>query len=286
MKKLILFLPLITSIVMIGWVEFKHYQEKQLINLVQSQEKKQESLVLPGKIKAKTKVDLKFPTSGKLVWVGVKVGDRVKKGQAIAALDQRELKKRLQKALNRYLSERWNFEQTQDDYQDLKDRHLLTETIKRILDQAQFKLNNAVLEVEINQLALEYATLISPIEGIVVRIDQPVAGVNITPAKAVFTIVDPKSLYFEAEADEEEVVQLQEGFRGKIVLDAYPDQEIDSQIELIEFTPLSEKGTPTYAVHCLLPDKTGLNLRLGMNGEITIQKRRSISPPTRNELAL
>lgn len=259
----------LTAVLISG--QFQNRDQTPLVKSAQSEEKESEPLVLPGKIKAEKKVDLKFQTSGKLVWVGVKIGDRVKKGQAIAALDKRELEKQLKKELNDYLNERWDFEQTQDDYQEIKDRHLLTDAIKKILEKAQFDLNNAVLDVEIAQLALEYATITSPIDGIVTKIDQPVAGVNITPATAVFTIADPNSLYFEAEADEEEVVQIKEGMRGKIVLDAYPDQEIDSQITLIEFAPISEKGTPTYAVHCRLPKDLNLDLRLEMNGEIELQ---------------
>ncbi|HPA35669.1 MAG TPA: biotin/lipoyl-binding protein, partial [Chitinophagales bacterium] len=64
----------------------------------------------------------------------VKEGDLVKKGQAIASLDQRELKKRLEKELNDYMTVRWDFEQTHEDYKDYKDRYLLTDEMKRILE--------------------------------------------------------------------------------------------------------------------------------------------------------
>jgi len=270
-KEIIIVLSFVFLAGILGWIQFWPQEQKPLIKSAQSEEEETEPLVLPGKITAEKSVDLKFATSGKLVWVGVKVGDRVKRGQAIASLDRRELEKRLKKEMNDYLSERWDFEQTQDNYREVKEQHLLTDTIKRILDKAQFDLNNAVLDVEIAQLAVEYATITSPIDGIVTRVDQPVAGVQITPATAVFTIVDPNSLYFEAEADEEEVVQIKEGMKGKIVLDAYSNQEIDSQITLIEFAPISEKGAPTYAVHCQLPEELDLDLRLGMNGEIELQ---------------
>ena len=43
-----------------------------------------EELTLAGSISATDVATLHFPTAGKMVWVGVKVGDRVKKWQAIA----------------------------------------------------------------------------------------------------------------------------------------------------------------------------------------------------------
>src|SRR4030066_1972411 len=52
-----------------------------------------------GTIGAENQVDLKFQTSGLLTWVGVKEGDSVKKWQALASLDKRELEKTLQKYL-------------------------------------------------------------------------------------------------------------------------------------------------------------------------------------------
>ncbi len=54
-----------------------------------------ESLTFSGEIDAEEKVTLRFQTSGRLSWVGVKEGDFVKKFQTIASLDQREVKKKL-----------------------------------------------------------------------------------------------------------------------------------------------------------------------------------------------
>ncbi len=239
---------------------------------VSSQEEEEEELIISGVIEAEKKVDLKFKTSGELVWVGIKKGDKVKKGQAIASLDKRELEKKFKKEMNDYLNERWDFEQTQDDYKETKDRHLITDAIQRILDKAQFDLDNSVLDLEIQKLAVEYSVIATPISGIVTHIDQPIAGVNITPATAVFTIADPTSVYFKAEADEEEVVRLKNGLKGKILLDAYLDQEFDSQIDSIDFAPILDKSGPNYAVKCALPENTDLRFRLGMRGEIEIKE--------------
>jgi macrolide-specific efflux system membrane fusion protein len=242
--------------------------KKEKVSQVSSQEDWANELIFAGQVDAKRKVDLKFATSGKLSWVGVEEGDEVKKGQKIAALDQRELEKLFKKEMNDYMKERFDFEQSHDDYQEEKDRLLITDEIKRILEKAQYDLNNSVLDVEIRQLAIEYANLYSPINGIVTSIDQPIAGVHVTPATAVFTIADPNSLYFQAEIDEEEISQIKTGQQAKIILDAYPEQEFDTQVETISFAPIPGKTNPTYEVVTNLPSKENFFFRLGMDGEI------------------
>jgi len=230
-----------------------------------------QQITLTGQIEAENKAILRFQTSGELSWIGVRVGDSVKKYQAIASLDKTELQKKFKKEMNDYLTDRWNFEDTQDSYKETKDRHLVTDEIQRILDRTQFSLNNAVLDAEIANLALKYATIYSPIDGIITNIEQPVTGINITPATAEFTIVDPQSIYFESEVDQEEVILIKTGQKSTIFLDSFPDKEIDSQITYISFTPISGQSSITYQIKLNLDLNNSLqNYRLGMSGDTTI----------------
>ena len=195
-----------------------------------------EMLSLSGEIDAKEKADVKFQTSGMLSWVGVKEGDFVKKYQVLASLDKRELQNSMSQLLNTYMKERWDFEQGVDDNKDWETRGMsdaVRDAVKRTLQKNQFDLNNSVLTVEAKDLAMKFSNIWTPIEGIVTSIDVPVPGTNITPAGAVFRVVNPKSLYFSATADQTEVVNLLTGTRGKIVLESYPDIEMDGVIESI-----------------------------------------------------
>jgi len=273
MKKAVIFLSLAALALPIAlWATTLEKEEGNTVKQVSSQEEENEPLIFAGRIQSEEKVDLKFQASGKLAWVGVKKGDQVKKWQAIASLDKTDLEKSFKKKMNAYLKERWDFEQTQDDYQDEKDNFLVTDEIKRILDKAQWDLEDSVIDTEISQLAIKYATLVSPIEGIVTSIDQPVAGINITPATAVFTVVNPETLYFEVEVDEEEISQVREGMKGKIILDAYLNQEFESEIVSIDFAPMSEKTNTVYAVKATLPENKDLRFRLEMGGEIELPR--------------
>ena len=237
------------------------------------------TLIFSGKIDAENFAVLRFQTSGQLAWLGVKEGNLVKKWQAVASLDKESLKKSLQKEMNDYLTSRWNFEDTQDLYKETKERKLITDEIKRILDRQQFTLNNSVLDYEIGNLTVKYATLISPLDGIITDIENQTVGVNVTPLNFSVTVIDPSSIYFKSEVDEEDVKYLSEKQNAIIVIDTFSDLEINSILTGISFTPIEGQSSTTYKIKFSLPlDNSELKYRAGMNGDakIVLEKKENV----------
>jgi RND family efflux transporter MFP subunit len=235
-----------------------------------------QTLTISGELDAEEKVTLRFAASGYISWVGVKLGDRVKKYQAIASLDQRELQKNLQKYLNTYMSERWDFEQTKDEYREpAQDYWNLSwdqrRELDRALEKAQFDLNSAVLDVELKDISLKYAVLISPIDGIVTKVAMPVAGVNVTPTQAEFEVTDPATLYFSLLPDQTEVTGLSPGMTSEIVFDSYTDEKVNGTIKDISFIPKAGETNTVYEVKIQFPlgDSLQTKYRLGMTGDAT-----------------
>jgi macrolide-specific efflux system membrane fusion protein len=234
-------------------------------------DKIQDSLNIAGSISTDQIAALRFKNSGKLVWVGVKVGDKVRKGQAIASLDKVELQKNLQTQFNNYRSQLSTFDDTQDQYKSAKDNLLVTDTIKRILVRTQNSLDNSVINYEISDMALKESVLTTPIEGIVVSVDQPFAGSNITPATATFTVINPNSLYFKANIDQETITKLKVDQPATIRLDSYPDDTIDSKISFISFTPVTSETSTVYETRFVLPGQNiDFGHRIGMDGDVNI----------------
>lgn len=239
-----------------------------------------ETLSLSGKIDAEEKANLKFQTSGRLVWVGVKEGDRVNKYQALASLDQREVRAQLDKYLNTYMDTRWDFEQTKDDNKN----KIVTDAVKRVLEKSQFDLNNSVLDVEMRNLSVEFSNLWTPIEGIVTKVETPVAGVNITPATSQFEVINPKSIYFSALADQDDVGRVKEQLRGEVVLDAFTESTVSAVVKSVAYTPKSGESGTVYEVKIAL-NETSLPIRIGMTGDVTFivrQKQNALSVPLTN----
>lgn len=239
-----------------------------------------ETLSLSGKIDADEKVTLRFQTSGRLVWVGVKEGDYVKKYQSLASLDKREVQKKLEKALRDYSKERNDFE---EDKQVTYKNGALTDTIKRILEKNQYDLDKAVLDVEIQDLANEYSNLFTPIEGIVTKVGSSYAGVNITPTQAEFEIVNPKTVYFSGLADQTDVVKLKVDEKGEITLDAFPDKSIEGRIKSTSFTPKEGETGTVYEIKLMFRESNDDYLfRLGMTGDAAFtirEKPKAIAIP-------
>lgn len=223
-----------------------------------------ETLTLSGTIDADQRAVLAFQTSGMLTSVAVKEGDFVKKGQFIASLDQRDLKKRLQKQLNTYAISRSTFDQTKADYKDVA----LNDAISRTLDQSQFTLNNSVIDVELTDIAVKYANIYSPIDGIVASISTPIAGVNVTPVTAQFEIINPQSIYFASTADQSEVTQLAVGKSGKITLDSFSDNTVTSTISAISFVPKADETSTVYAIKLPFSGDWNQKYRQGMTGDV------------------
>ncbi len=231
-----------------------------------------DSLSIAGEIDAKEKVSLKFQTSGLLTWVGVKEGDTVKKFQTIASLDKRELQNSMSQYLNAYSKARDDFEQTQSDNKDWETRGMTDtarEAVKRTLSKEQMDLNNSVLAFEAKNLALKFASLYTPIAGLVTKVDSPVAGQNITPSTATFEVINPSSLYFSALADQSEVTKFKVGQKGKITLDSFPDKEIEVTVESIAFTPKAGETGTVYELKIILDKEasTSGDIRMGMTGD-------------------
>ena len=227
-----------------------------------------------GKIKSDEEATLKFQTSGYLSWVGVKKGDKVKKWQAIAALDKEKLEQTLKQDLIDYMNERWDFDQEQDDYHtggEPPAKVALNDEMKRILEKSQFDLNRTVIDVEIKNLALKYANLWTPIDGIVTEVETPNAGVNITAATAEFVVSNPDKMYFAGKVDEADVGQINPDMKAEILLDAYPNETFESSISQIGFTSTTtSSGGTAYEVKFLLPENINERFRIGMNGDADI----------------
>jgi len=138
---------------------------------------------------------------------------------------------------------------------------------ERTLENAQFDLDNSVIDVELQSIAKEYSLLYSPIDGIVTRADVVEPGTNVTVADT-YEVVNPDSLYFLVSVDQTEVIDLVVGKTGIITLDAYPDKKIPGSITTIGFTPKTDEAGTVYKVEMSFDSADMNGYRLGMTGDV------------------
>lgn len=232
-----------------------------------------DTMSFSGKVDAGEKATLKFQSSGRLSWIGVKEGDYVKRFQGMASLDREQLKKTMEKYMNTYMKQRNSFENTQSDNKDYQLSGTLTnaqkEAVKRTVQDSQSNLNNSVLDYELQVLAHKDAFLYTPIEGIVTRVDVPNVGVNITPVAAAFEVVNPKTIFFSSLADQTEVVRLKSGMKAVVGLDAFPNQMLEGEVFYVSYAPKDGETNTVYEVKISLPTlNEEMKYRLGMTGDV------------------
>lgn len=229
-----------------------------------------------GKIDADSKVDLNFLTAGKLVYLGVKKGDKVSAGQTIATLDQSTVEKNLKAALISYSIQRNTFQQTLDNYNAQSPNDAQNLAIKRILQNNQFNLDQSVNSVELQDLARQNSVLVSPISGIVTRSDILVSGVNVGPT-TTFSIVDPSSLIFSMDVDEADIGNVSEGQEVDVNLDAFPNENLKltiNNIDLVSHTTSS--GGNVFTVKAKLTSLGKYRVGLAGNAEIIVAKKEDV----------
>lgn len=275
-KKFILLILIVVTAIVAGVFVFKRSQQPETFETVapQYQDLKQ-TLDINGSLKADAAVSLRFPASSRLTWVGVKRGDYVNAWQAIAKVDTRTLEKQLKQDLNTFEKQFRNHDQVLDDY-DYYGTPDLNKEVTRILENANFDLQNSVLNVEIRDLSIRLSTLTTPIAGIVTHIDTPIAGVTVSPTD-LFQIVNPDSLYFAIVIDEEDIGLVASGQNVVVTLDAFADQELAGTVGAIDFNPTtSASGSTAYEAKVMLPlDLLADKYRLGLNGvaQVTISEK-------------
>jgi len=228
-----------------------------------------ESVSTSGNVKADQYSQLTFSSGGLVSWVGVKAGQKVVKGQAIAQLDTVPLNATYEEALGSYR----NYQAIADQVLDSLKGSDATETFTQKATRTTAEVNrdnayNAVLAAQDN---LKNAIIFAPFAGIIDTVSPSSPGVNVLPGIADYTIVNPSSVYFDADVEETDLPHIGVGQTAKIKLDAYPSDTIGGtvvSIGMVAFT--SSTGGNAYHVRISLPDNTNMKFKVGMGGDTDI----------------
>lgn len=216
-------------------------------------------LIASGYVVAQRKAAVASKGTGRLVYLGVVEGDRVKAGQVIARLEDSDVRAQLAQAeANLQLSKAdlRNAEQSLARNRMLRDSAFVSQAG---LDSAeshylQVKSGIAVAQaaVEGAQVALENTVIRAPFDGTVLtknadvgEVVAPLAASAFSKA-AVVTIADLGSLQVEADVAESNLGGVSVGQPCEIVLDAYPDKRYPGYVAKI--VPTADRAKATVQV--------------------------------------
>jgi RND family efflux transporter MFP subunit len=117
------------------------------------------------------------------------------------------------------------------------------------------------------RIRLDQTQITSPIDGLIGRrfVD---AGVQLSTANPVVTVVNIDTVKLVANVAERDVVKLQEGAVGEVVVDALPGRSYAGQVANV--SPLLDPQTRTAEVEILIPNEDG-QLRAEMFARVNLE---------------
>jgi RND family efflux transporter MFP subunit len=147
---------------------------------------------------------------------------------------------------------------------------------------AQAGVDSASAALALAKNTLEDATLVAPIDGVVVfnamggpgpdgMLPKAAAGTAVAPGTAIFTVIDLGSLNFSAQVDEADIDKITTVMKAKVTLDAFAATTFTGTVTSIHKTAV-QTTTGGIAFPVLITvDGAGKNLLVGMSGSTDIE---------------
>ena len=239
----------------------------------------QNSVTATGTIEPVTSVTVGTQVSGIVSRLYVDYNSEVKKGQVIAELDKTNLLSELNtaKANLSSLQSALNYQAANfNRYQTLLNKGLVSaddfENAQLTYRQATEQVKQAKEQVQRAQTNLGYATITSPIDGVVlsksVEEGQTVAASFSTPE--LFKIAkDLTNMQVVANVDEADIGNVRAGERVSFTVDAYPDDKFQGTVTQVRQEATTTNNVVTYEVVINAPNGD-LKLKPGLTANVTI----------------
>ncbi|MEO7426138.1 MAG: efflux RND transporter periplasmic adaptor subunit [Fibrobacteria bacterium] len=239
----------------------------------------QVSVTATGTLQAVLTVQVGTQVSGTVSALYVDFNSQVKKNQIIARIDTTLLRAALSDAnsnVEKVAAQNLQAASERKRSQALFSGGLISQSdldaAVANADVAAANLASARAQVDRARINLRYATIVSPIDGIVlsraVDVGQTVAASFNTPT--LFTIAgDLRQMQVQASVDEADIGKVSLGQRATFTVDAYPDSVFIGQVEQIRLQPVTVQNVVSYDVVISVPNPQ-LKLMPGMTASLTI----------------
>ncbi len=216
-------------------------------------------LTASGYVVARRKAAVASKGTGRLVFLAVEEGDKVKKGQVIARLEDSDVAATRDRA-------RENLKLAEADLYDAKTNLERTRILLQKnaiaaveVDVADARYKRVVASIEAAkygvreaEVAVENTRIIAPFDGTVLKknadigeIVAPLAGA-VSSKAAVVTIADMSSLEVDADVSEANITRVSAQQNCEITLDAYPQQRYPGYVSNI--VPTADRAKATVMV--------------------------------------
>ena len=215
-------------------------------------------LTASGYVVARSKAEISPKSVGRIAWINLEEGQRVKKGELVARLEAQELeaqKRSSQAQRDQTLAQLANARRDRERARQLLEEKIGTQQAFDTADSQVKAFEAQVVSFEAQagyyEEQIRNAEIHAPIDG-VVTVRKAFLGETVAPqgfggagsAGATFAvIVDLSSLEMEADINEQNVAKLSIGQPAEVALDAYPDKPYQARLRQIVPTADRQKGS-------------------------------------------
>lgn len=255
----------------------------------------------PGKIEAKTRVQVSADIMGRIVRLLVKEGDRVRKGQLMLELDDKQYRSAHAQARASYSSAQSRLHEAQSSLRinesnfarqrSLFDQNLLSqaewEQAQSANESAKAAASTATEEATRSRAALDAAEdnlskcrFLAPFDGVVSALnveqgENVIMGTMNNAGTQILTVSDLSRMLVRADVDETDVVDLRIGQKVRISVDAIPDTTFAGTVTEIGNTAKRSltstvEGQTDFEVKVVFDDNVP-QIRPGMTADVNIE---------------
>ncbi len=173
------------------------------------------------------------------------------------------------------------YEQAQEHYDGLKAQYESSaaniDAAKRAIKVSEYNLIAADADIEQAEDNLSYTTIVSPIDGVVTKVNvEPgelaVTGTMNNPGTVLLEVADLSKMLVVAELDEADVGRVLEGQPAKVRMLAYPDRVFDGKVLSVALS--ATRGGTNYFDTEILLDTEGDQIYTGLTADAEIEVAR------------
>ncbi|MEP6607595.1 MAG: efflux RND transporter periplasmic adaptor subunit [Burkholderiaceae bacterium] len=223
-----------------------------------------------GRVVAARRASVSSKGTGRLEWLGVQEGQRVKEGDIIARLENRDVAAQREQAAAQVQVARANLAQGQAELEDAAAGYRRSQDLARqkfiagsALDTAQARYNKSLAAIDTlkaqigvaqanfraSEVAYDQTMIRAPFAGMVLTKSANVGDI-VTPFSsaagttgAVVTMADMETLEVEADVSEAAIGKISVGQPAEIQLDAFPDLRLAGEVSRVVPTVDRSKAT-------------------------------------------
>lgn len=292
MKKILIISVLVAAVIG-GYLIYKKFFVKPGVKIIETAAVEKGSirgvLVATGIIKPQVGAVVKVGAraTGTIIKMNVKIGDKVKKGQLIALIDDREILKTIEQQKAAIKEAQANYDYSKINYERqlelIKYEYTTQDQVdkaKSQLDSAKATLDERVASLGQSETRLSYTKIYAPIDGVVSDVtaqegETIVAGLQVAN---LVTIINPKLLEMWIYIDETEIGRVKTTQNVEYYVDTFPDKLFKGSIEKVYPQPVVKDNIVYYLciVKVKLEDAAFLKTEMTANVRIIFDEKLDI----------